>query len=220
MTVAADTTFARRHAFLEQAGLAAVYGVAGALQFSISIAQILLTIAFVCWIALLVLERETIEVPRFAWPLALYAAVSLVSTAFSPDPRVSLMADKQMGLFLLVPLVYRFATGPHASTLVTVIVTFAAVSAVVGIVQYGVLRYDNLGRRAQGTLGHYMTYSGLLMLVIGAAIARVLFGQGGRTWAALVMPALAVAVALTFTRNTVVGACAAAALLFSLKDFR
>ena len=220
MTVAADTTFARRHAFLEQAGLAAVYGVAGALQFSIAVAQILLTIAFVCWIVLVVLERETIEVPRFAWPLALYAAVSLISTAFSPDPRTSLMADKQMVLFLLVPLVYRFATGPHASTLVTVIVTFAAVSAVVGIVQYGVLRYDNLGQRPQGTLGHYMTYSGLLMLVIGAAIARVLFGQGGRTWAALVMPALAVAVALTFTRNTVVGACAAAALLFSLKDFR
>ena len=77
MTVAADTTFARRHAFLEQAGLAAVYGVAGALQFSIAVAQILLTIAFVCWIALVVLERETIEVPRFAWPLALYAAVAL-----------------------------------------------------------------------------------------------------------------------------------------------
>ncbi len=221
MTVIADTTtFARRHAVLEQAGLAAVYGVAGALQFSIAIAQILLTVAFVCWIALVIIDRETIEVPAFAWPLALYALVSLVSTAFSPDPRTSLMADKQMVLFLLVPLVYRFATGHHASTLVTVIVTFAAVSAAVGIVQYGVLRYDNLGQRPQGTLGHYMTYSGLLMLVIGTALARVLFGQGGRTWAALVMPALAVAVALTFTRNTVVGACAAAALLFSLKDFR
>jgi O-antigen ligase len=34
------------------------------------------------------------------------------------------------------------------------------------------------------------------------------------------MPALAVAVSVTFTRNTVVGACVAAALLFSLKDFR
>ena len=34
------------------------------------------------------------------------------------------------------------------------------------------------------------------------------------------MPALAVAVALTFTRSAWVGACAAAALLFSLKDFR
>src|ERR1700704_6243230 len=220
MTVAADTTFARRHAFLEQAGLAAVYGVAGALQFSISIAQILLTIAFVCWIALVVLERETIEVPRFAWPLALYAAVSLISTAFSPDPRVSLMADKQMVLFLLVPLVYRFAAGPHASTLVTVIISFAAVSAVVGIVQFGVLHYDNLGRRAQGTLGHYMTYSGLLMLVIGTALARVLFGQRDRMWSALVIPALAVAVAFSFSRNAGVGACAAAALLLFLKDRR
>jgi putative inorganic carbon (HCO3(-)) transporter len=35
-----------------------------------------------------------------------------------------------------------------------------------------------------------------------------------------VMPALAFAVALTFTRSAAVGACAAAALLFALKDFR
>ena len=34
------------------------------------------------------------------------------------------------------------------------------------------------------------------------------------------MPALAVAVALTFTRSAWVGACAAVALLFALKDFR
>ena len=219
MTVA-DITLARRHAYLEQAGLAAVYGVAGALQFSIAIAQILLAIAFCCWIALVILDRETIEVPRFVWPLAVYAAVSLVSTAFSPDPRTSLMADKQMVLFLLVPLVYRFATGPRASTMVTVIVSFAAVSAAVGIVQYGILRYDNLGQRPLGTLGHYMTYSGLLMLVIGAALARVLFGERDRMWSAVVIPALAVAVAVTFTRNTVVGVCAAAALLLTLKDFR
>ena len=65
-----------------------------------------------------------------------------------------------------------------------------------------------------------MTYSGLLMLVIGVALARVLFGKRERTWAALVMPALAVAVALTFTRSAGVGACAAAALLLALKDFR
>jgi len=221
MTVVADTTtLARRHAVLEQAGLAAVYGVAGALQFSIAIAQILLTIAVACWVALIVIDRETIEVPRFAWPLALYALVSLVATAFSPDPRLSLMADKQMVLFLLVPLVYRFVTGSHASTLVTVIISFAAISAIIGIVQFGVLRYDNLGRRTQGTLGHYMTYSGLLMLVIGAALARVLFGQRDRMWSALVVPALAVAVAFSFARNAGVGACAAAALLLLLKDRR
>jgi O-antigen ligase len=125
-----------------------------------------------------------------------------------------------MILFMLVPLVYRFATGSHASTMVTVIVSFAAASAIVGIVQFGVLHYDNLGRRAQGTLGHYMTYSGLLMLVIGTALARVLFGRRERMWSALVIPALAVAVAFSFSRNAGVGACAAAALLLFLKDRR
>ena len=79
--------------------------------------------------------------------------------------------------------------------MVTVVVSCAAASAAIGIFQYGILHYDNLGQRPQGTLGHYMTYSGLLMLVIGAALARVLFGKRDRVWAGLVMPALAVAVA-------------------------
>ena len=65
-----------------------------------------------------------------------------------------------------------------------------------------------------------MTYSGLLMLVIGTALARMLFGERDRLWAALVIPALAVAIPLTFSRSAEVGACAAAALLLSLKDRR
>jgi O-antigen ligase len=219
MNVAA-ATLPRRHAALEQAGVFAVYGVAGALQFSIAAAQILLTVAVCCWIALVILDRETIEIPSFAWPLGAYIAITLVATAFSPDPRTSLMASKQMVLFLLVPLVYRFATGPRAATLVTVIVTFAAASAAVGIVQYGVLHYDNLGQRPQGTLGHYMTYSGLLMLVICTALARVLFGTRERMWSALVMPALVVALPLTFARSAEVGVCAGVALLLLLKDRR
>jgi O-antigen ligase len=221
MTVASHaTTMPRRHAVLEQAGLLALFGVAGALQFSIAIAQILLTVAIICWVVLIVVDRESVEMPSFAWPLVAYAAVTLLATSFSPDPRTSLMACKQMVLFLLVPLVYRFARGSNAQTLVTVIVSFAAAAAAVGIFQYGILHYDNLGQRPQGTLGHYMTYSGLLMLVIGTALARILFGERDRLWAALVVPALAVAIPLTFARSAEVGACAAVALLLFLKDRR
>jgi O-antigen ligase len=198
----------------------AVYGVAGALQFSIAVAQILLTVAICCWIALVILDHETIEIPSFAWPLGAYVAITLVATAFSPDPRTSLMASKQMVLFLLVPLVYRFATGERAGTMVTVIVSCAAASAAVGLIQYGILHYDNLGQRPQGTLGHYMTYSGLLMLVIGTALARVLFGTRDRLWSALVIPALVVVVPLTFARSAEVGVCAGVALLLLLKDRR
>ena len=220
MTAAHATTMPRRHAALEQAGLLALFGVAGALQFSIAIAQILLAVAFVCWVALIVVDRESIEIPSFAWPLLAYAAITLISAAFSPDLHRSLMACKQMVLFLLVPLVYRFARGSQAQTMVTVIVSFAAAAAAVGIFQYGILHYDNLGQRPQGTLGHYMTYSGLLMLVIGTALARILFGERDRLWAALVVPALAVAIPLTFSRSAEVGACAAVALLLLLKDRR
>jgi O-antigen ligase len=217
---AIDATFLDRSSRLEQVGTIALFGVVGALQFSIAAAQILLTVAIVCWFVLNVLERERLAVPHFFWPLVAYAAVTLVSAAFSPEPRVSLLPSKQMVLFLMVPLVYRFATGARAPIMVTVIVSFAAASAAVGIFQYGILHYDNLHQRPQGTLGHYMTYSGLLMLVIGVALARILFGRRDRMWAALVMPALAVAVVVTFTRSSAVGACAAAALLLTLKDFR
>ena len=205
---------------LEQAGALALFGMAGAVQFSIAAAQILLALALVCWITLLLIRRERVEAPTFFWPLLAYGAATLVSAALSPDPRTSLMDCKQLVLFLLVPLVYRFVNRQRAHTLISVVITCAAVSAVFGIVQYGILHYDNLGQRPQGTLGHWMTYSGLLMVVIGLAIARVIFGNMGRTWAALVLPALGVAVAVTFTRGAAIGACAAVALLFALKDFR
>ena len=45
------------------------------------------------------------------------------------------------------------------------------------------------------------------MLVICRRVARLLFGSRDRIWAALVMPALAVALALTFTRSAWVGVC-------------
>jgi len=205
---------------LEQIGLLALFGVAGGVLFSIAVAQILLTLAVVCWVAVVATRHERIAVPAFFWPLLAYAGATLVSAAFSPEPRVSLIDCKQLVLFLLVPLVYRFVTGSRATTMVTVILSFAAVSAAFGIFQYAILHYDNLGRRPQGTLGHYMTYSGLLMLVLAAALARILFGRSERTWAAAVLPALAVAIAVTFTRSAAVGACAAAAMLLSLKDFR
>jgi O-antigen ligase len=205
---------------LEQTGMVALLALAGALQFSIALAQILLTIAVICWVVLIIVRRERFETPAFFWPLVAYGAMTLVSAAFSADPRASLIDSKQLALFLVVPVAFRFATGERGHTLITVVLSCAAASAALGIVQYGILHYDQLGQRPRGTLGHYMTYSGLLMIVIALAVSRLLFGKSDRTWAALVLPALGVAVALTFTRNTAVGICVAAGLLFSLKDFR
>ena len=205
---------------LEQLGALAVFGVAGAVLFSIAVAQILLAVAIACWVAVIAIRRERVEVPAFFWPLAAYAGITLVSAAFSFEPRVSLVDCKQLVLFLLVPVVYRFMTRERASTIITVILSFAAASAVFGIIQYATITLNPLSQRPHGTLGHYMTYSGLLMLVISVALARILFGRSDRMWAAVVMPALAVAVVVTLSRSAWVGACAAVALLLAMKDFR
>jgi O-antigen ligase len=143
-----------------------------------------------------------------------------VSAAFSSNPRLSLVDSKQLVLFLIVPVTYRFISSRRVSLLLTLVMSFGAASAALGIFQYGLLHYDELSQRIQGTLGHYMTYSGLLMLVVCIAISKILFGRGERLWAALVMPALVMAVALSSTRTAWVGVCAGAAILLTLKDFR
>ena len=205
---------------LESFGIAALFGVAAFTQISIAIAQALLAIALVLWAALIVVRRERVAVPTFFYPLMAYAGWTLLSAAFSPQPRVSLVDCKQLALFLIVPATYRLVRGSRATTMLTVIMSVGAATAAYGIFQYGLLHYDQMNQRPQGTLGHYMTYSGLLMLVIGTALAKLLFDERERVWPALVMPALLMAVALTSTRMAWVGVCTAAAVLLIIKDFR
>ena len=193
---------------------------AAALQVSIAAADILLTIAGVLWLALVVRNRERIEVPRMFWPLAAYAAATFLAAVFSVDPHTSLVDCKQLVLFLIVPIAYRLLRGRRSLVAADVIITVGALSATVGIVQYLILNFDNLGKRPEGALGHYMTYSGLLMLVACTAVARIMFARQNRAWSALVLPALVLALVFTFTRSAWVGASVGIGLLFLLRDFR
>jgi O-antigen ligase len=219
-TAAMSMTHPRTAPGLERVTVALLLCFVASLQISIAAANILLALMMVCWIAQMVQERTLPAVPRFFWPLAAYAAVTLIVSAFSLDPRTSIIDDKQLVLFVIVPAVYQIARGERAALVVDVIVSVGAASAAYGIVQYGLLHYDNLGRRPEGAMSHYMTYSGLLMLVLCAAAARLIFGRRGRMWPALIMPALVVALALTLGRSAWIGASIAIALLLALKDLK
>jgi O-antigen ligase len=193
---------------------------AASLQVSIAAANILLGLTAILWIALIVTRRERIEVPSMFWPLAAYAAVSLVSAVFSIDPHKSLVDSKQLLLFAIVPIGYRLLSGTRSFTAVDVLISVAALSAAIGIVQFGILKWDDLHQRPHGALGMYMTYSGQLMLVACLAVARVLFWPRERMWPMLVLPALVVALATTASRNAWVGACSGIAILLLMRDFR
>ncbi|MBI4885551.1 MAG: O-antigen ligase family protein [Acidobacteria bacterium] len=205
---------------LERVTVALLLGFVAALQLSIALANILLAAMLASWVVWRVRERARPSAPAFFTALLAYGALTLVASAFSVDPRESFIDSKQLVLFAIVPAVYDIARGHRASTVVDVIISVGGAIAVIGVIQYGVLHYDNLGQRPQGTLTHYMTYSGILMLVLGVAAARLVFGSRDRIWPALVMPALVAAIALTFTRNAWIGACVAVGLLCILRDFR
>jgi O-antigen ligase len=205
---------------LERAAVLAMLAFAATLQISIAAADSLLTIVVLLWIVLLVRNRERMEVPPMFWPLAAYGVATLVAAVFAVDPPTSLIRCKQLVLYVIVPLTYRLLRGRRAALATDVIITIGALSAAYGIIQYLILNYDNLGRRPQGTLGLYMTYSGLLMLVTCAAVSRVIFARQHRAWAALVLPALVLALTFTFTRSAWVGACVGIGILFLLRDFR
>lgn len=205
---------------VEQIGLISLLGIVAAAPLSIAIAQILLTVCVVCWLVSHISRHEALQAPSFFWPLIAYAAMTLLAAGFSRDPAVSFEDCKQLVLFMLVPVVYDFARGSRARMVLTVILTAGAASALIGLVQYAILNFDNLGRRPQGTLSHWMTYSGTLMLVICAALARLLYDARDRAWALVILPALVVSVLVSFTRSAMVGIAAGASVLLLLRDLR
>ena len=205
---------------LERAACVVMLAFAATLQISIAAADILLTVVVLLWIVLLVRNHERMEVPWMFWPLAAYGVMTLVSSVFAVDPIVSLIRCKQLVLYAIVPLTYRLLRGRRAALAIDVIITVGALSATYGIIQYLFLNYDKLGHRPKGTLGLYMTYSGLLMLVTCAAVSRIIFAKQHRAWAALVLPSLVLALIFTFTRSAWVGVCVGVGILFLLRDFR
>jgi O-antigen ligase len=205
---------------LERAAYVALLGFVAALQVSIAASQALLGLTAVLWLTLIVRRRERVDVPAFFWPLLAYAVWTMVSAVFSIDPATSLVDSKQLLLFAVVPIAYRLLRGRRSLTAVDVIISVAALSAAIGIVQFGILKWIELGQRPQGALGMYMTFSGQLMLVACLATARVLFWPRDRVWPSLVLPAIVVALATTASRNAWVGAGVGVGLLLLMRDFR
>jgi O-antigen ligase len=205
---------------IERASGLALIAALGAIQFSIAAGQTLLALAALGWLIVLVQSRGAgRDVPVFFLPLLFYAVWTLVATVFSRDPAESLRGDKELLLLLIVPMTMRLLRGSYALHALDVIISVGAAVALIGVFQYAFFGTD-LSRRPQGTLGHYMTYSGVLMLLVCAAVARLLFQPGRRIWPALMMPALLVALAVTLSRNAYVGAAVGVTILLLLRDFK
>lgn len=193
----------------------------GVVQFSLFWAQsVLFSAAAMLWLAVTLKEGRRPGVPKFFLPLMVYAALTLVSAAFSPDPMASLRDSRQLLMFLMVPIVARFTQGERATRTVDVVIAMGAAGALVGIVQFAMFGYDTLANRPVGALSHWMTYSGVLMLVTCAAVARLVFHPKPAAWPMIAVPALVVALVVTNTRNAWIGAFLGISLLVAIRNWK
>ncbi len=208
-------------ATLDRIGFVLIAASLGVVQLKLLLGQgILFTLAAIVWLVVVVREGQRPRLPAFALPLAIYALLTLVSAAFSGNPKASFVDSKQLVLLLMVPIVMQFARGERATKTIDVIIAVGAAGALVGIVQYAVLGYDHLEARPRGLLSHYMTYSGVLMLVVCAAVARLLFGSGRVIWPMVAVPALLVALVVTNTRNAWIGTFLAVVVLLAIRNWK
>ena len=217
-----------RTSSLESVGFVLIALCLGLVQLGLFPSQsVLFPAAAILWLVVAIRDGRLAEavtpgrgVPAFFLPLALYALWTLISAAMSSNPTASFIDSKQLLMFLMVPVVARFATGKRATQTVDVIIAIGAAGALVGIVQFAMFGYNDLDHRPVGTLGHWMTYSGVLMLVACAAIARLVFNPAPVAWPMIAVPALLVALVVSNTRNAWIGTFLAVSVLLMIRNWK
>jgi len=206
---------------LESFGRVTLFASLAVVMFKLSVAQVLFGLSAIAWLLLTVRDKHHPPLPRFAWPLLAYAGLTVLSALLSLDPRTSIIDLKQLVLYLLVPMVMRFARGRRATTALDVIIAAGAGGAVLGVIQtLGLGHFGDLEHRPEGTLSHYMTYSGVIMLVLCAAASKLLLSTGAWIWPAVAVPALALALAATMSRNVYLGAIAGIGCVLAARRVR
>lgn len=185
---------------------------------SIVAMEILMGAAVLGWILLWVFKRPVpIRWPSYFVPLAAFMAMTLLSLAFSPDPATG---RHQIEKFILYPmglLAASFVTSKsRAENAYKLLLGVAVVSAATAIVQFGVaeaafLRTGDIAddptllNRITGPLGHWMTFSGVQLLVWCAAIPAIAIFS--RKWIVAVSM-ISIAIVLSNTRGVWLGAAA------------
>jgi len=171
---------------------------------SIAVMEILLSAAFLLW----VYKRFPIKWPPYTAPLIAFTVTTVISLLVSPDPSVGFHPIQKFVLFAMGFLAVAFVTTEaRAIGAFKLLVGVATVSSSIAIVQFifKALKYQSTGlaaddptlvNRITGTLDHWMTFSGVHLLVWCAAIPALTVL--GKRW----MPTVSVIGAALVLSNT------------------
>lgn len=188
---------------------------------SISTAQIAAAGLGICWLGRWFSSGEKPDFSALKWPIALFAAMSGISALASYDVIESVRDSKDLFHFFIFFAAYDYLSR-HPERIMTAVKTAVVggtVAAIHGLGQ-AVVRGVEINNRISGFQSIYMTFAGLLMLGALSALAVALFGRQGKTagWLYAASALMATAIAVSLTRNAMVGLFAGAFLLLALRS--
>jgi len=141
---------------------------------SISLSQIFLSFALVCWIIVLIRKKQKFIFPSFFWPLVVYIALSLISSFLSINPEASLKDSKELLLFLIVPIIYIGFFKENVLKKVNLALLVSAYLSCLCSLFYFFFKAPT-GERIAGFMGHVMTQAGLLLLFSCMSLSMFIF---------------------------------------------
>jgi len=164
-------------------------------------------------------ELRAAEADKILKPFVFYLLVFIASVITSYHFRQSLWDLRGLIGLTTLPLAMILVRGERQVRLVyDLLIWTTAGMALYGILQYIFTNYGGLQQRIPGPFGHYMTYSGVLLLGGCLAIARLMTGSRQRRlldWLMLVM--ILVALGLTLTRNVWLAAFVVLTIAFFIR---
>ncbi len=202
---------------------------------SVALSSILFGLALLLWLILIARRASpSFRAPPFTPFLIAYALAIVVSILFSHNPGESWGYLVKLLRLAPVFLILTFLDRRDLVWTLCGVVAMAALSAVYALLQYTWLIDVDLLNRIRGFMGHWMTFSGQMMMVLVALAglaafrpwARKQLGEG-RSGDRLLLPAvgglmvlLGLSLLLTFTRNAWLGCFVGFLVLLALFDWR
>lgn len=182
---------------------------------SITLIQIVLSLAFFSWLFLHIKQKKWPEFPLFFWALVVYSGLSLLSSFFSRNPEISFFDNRELLLFLVVPITFSAISSEknlkkaHLALLVS-----AYISTLYSLYVY--LFLAEPGERIIGFMGHWMTQAGLLLLFCSFALSLFLLSKDRSRflWACGYVLGT-IALVLTLTRSAWIGLAIAAIVVLA-----
>ena len=155
-------------------------------------------------------------------PLLFFIACNIVSAIFSLEPAVSSWRLKQMLLFVIIPVFYDSLEEPaeDIKTIHTVLIASVLLSCARGLYQFFTVKGELITNRMTGFLGHWMTFSGILMMVTIILFSYLIFARDRPRWFYAAFAICILTLLLSLTRNAWLGFLTASFILVSFKEPR